>query len=194
MQPIEPIVPAIPQAPPIPGFVGIDALLGEQKPQPQGSDLHPLLAGYNVPAFNHELIPGRACEVIVGESVEFVQARPYPGSLWELARAPEGSKAKLSGRRLVPDRAGLYIVACTLPGGWRREINATAFPPEALDLVGYLPTQQLQKRMRLRAIVEDPNATRETIAAGLEDGETDLATLAGYTGKKRGGFRVENYR
>src|SRR5688572_23306267 len=177
-----------------PGFVSIDAMFPAKKPGPEGSDIHALRAEFSVPAFSCELHPDRATECITGESIKLVQLRGIPGAHWEIARAPTGSKAKLDGSRLMPDVAGLYVIACVLPGNWRREILVAAFPPEALDLVTYPPSMMIERRMRLRAILQDPNATRESITTGIEGPAIDLATVAGYVGKKRGGFRVESYR
>jgi len=192
-----PIVPVHAHSlPPVdPGFVGIDSLFPAEKQGPRGSDVDALRAEFSTsPAFGCELNPDRAIEMITGESIELVQLRAIPGSFWELARAPAASKAKLDGRRLVPDMAGLFVVACTLPGNWRREILVAAFPPDALDLVGYLPSQQLQKRLRLRAIVQDPNATRESVAAGIEGPTVDLAAVAGFVGKRRNAFSASSYK
>jgi hypothetical protein len=182
------------QPPVDPGFVEVDSLHGERKPGPTGGDMHPIIAQFNVQAFSHELVPGRAVEAIVGEAVEFVHTRGIPGALWELARRPESSKAKLDGRRLVCDAPGLFVVAVTLPGGYRRAIHVASFAGSDLDLMIYPPAMARERRMRLRAIVSDANATPESIVAGLERGDTDLATLAGYSGKKRAGFSVQVYR
>jgi hypothetical protein len=177
-----------------PGFIGVDTLQPAPKVGPRGSDLHPLRAEYAVPAFCCELQPDRAVECIIGEAIKLVQAHGIPGTHWSITRAPAGSKAALDGSRLVADVPGLFVLACTLPGNWRREILIAAFPESALDQTVYPPNMALERRTRLRAILHDPNVTAETIAAGLERGETDLATLAGYTGKKRGAFNVRNYR
>jgi hypothetical protein len=176
-----------------PGFVGIDTFFGQAQPGPRGSDLHPVLAQFEVQAHSCELDPYRAIEAITGESIKFVHVRGIPGALWELGRAPSGSKSKLDGSRLVPDVPGLFVVSVTLPGNYRREILIAAFTLDALDAVGFLPAQQLERRLRLRKIIQDPNATRASLEAGLESGPADLATVAGYVGKKRNGFRLESY-
>lgn len=178
-------------------FFGIEQLMPAASSAPKGSDVHPLVAHRTVAAHSHEL-DMRPIECIVGERIDFVRARPHDtifvGAVWEIARAPAVSSAKMDGHRFTCDAPGCFVVACTLGGGWRREIVIAAFPAEALDGVGYLPSQQLEKRMRLREICRDPNVTRESIVSGLEGPAIDLATLAGYTGKKRGGFSVEKYR
>lgn len=189
--------PAIPDPAIESGFFGIEGFLGRPNDGPKGSDVHPLVATYQVPEFSHE-IGTRPIEAITGERVEFVRKhehdRVFVGAVWSLERRPEGSKAELDGHRIVFDVPGCYLVACTLGGGWRRLIVIAAFDRSTLDAVGYLPAQVIERRLRLRAIVRDANVTPETIVAGLERGETDLATLAGYSGKKRGAFRLENYR
>jgi hypothetical protein len=182
------------QRPPDPSFIDVSQLVPAPKDGPKGSDLHPLRAEFAVPAFCCELHPDRAIECIVGESIRIVQVHGIPGAHWSITRAPAGSSAKLDGSRLVADVPGLFALACTLPGNWRREILIAAVPEAALDLVTYPPRMQLERRMRLRAILHDGNATADSIIAGLERGETDLAALAGYGGKKRGGFSVERYK
>src|SRR5688572_6399280 len=178
--------------PPVdPGFIGIDAMFPAQNKGPQGSDIHPIRAEYNVAPFGYELRTDWAVDAICGEAIKLTQVHGIPGSFWEIARAPAGSKAKLDGSRLVPDVSGLFVIACALPGNWRREILVAAFPPDALHLTVYPPNMGIERRMRLRAVLHDPNVTRESIVAGLEGPTIDLATLAGYVGKKRGAFSVE---
>jgi hypothetical protein len=183
-----------------PGFTDAASLIPAATPGPRGSDLHPMRARYAIDGFCQELLPGRAVDAVVGEYVAFVGAHQNDpalvGAHWAITRAPEGSRIKLQAGapRLVPDVAGLFVVTCTLPGGWARTILVAAFPPAALDMIGYLPRQQMEKRLRLRAILHDPNVKADSIVAGLEQGQTDLATLAGYTGKRRAAFSPRNYR
>jgi len=178
-------------------FVGIDTLFPAEKQGPRGSDVHPMLAQFDTPAFSCPL-DGRALDVIVGERVTFSKVHPHDGAFtgaaWELVRAPASSRLKVDDHRFVPDVPGLFVLALTLPGGWRREINVAALPPEALDLTVYPPSMGHERRMRLRAVVRSELVTRETIAAGIEGPTIDLATLAGYSGKKRGAFDVTRFR
>ena len=188
------IIPNLNAPAPDPGFIGIDSMFGAPKPVVSGSDLHPLRAEFTAPQFSCVLEHTRAIETVIGESIKLVTQPGIPGTAWELARRPAASKATMDGARLIADVPGCYIVAITLPGGWRRDVLIAAFPADIGDALVYPSSMGLERRMRLRAIVSEPTVTRETIAAGLEGPAIDLATLAGFGGKKRSAFDVTRFR
>lgn len=121
------------------------------------------------PATSGVILCGQRREIACGEVLRFDL---MVGGLrtWELVRAPEGSKASFIGAQLAQTEApGVYVVRCVLSGGFSREVDIVAFPDKALDLLGPKSMIGGDRRLVARGIINDPRATRATIAAALED-------------------------
>jgi hypothetical protein len=182
-----------------PGFIGIEQFFAQPEAKLPTSDPHAIRAVYPTEELGF-VLDDRAVDILLGEGIRFIAARTgdtvFVGSVWTIERAPTGSKAKLEpgAPNFIPDVAGAYVLTCTLGGGWKRTITVAAYPREVLDLLVYPPQMGRERRARLRMITREPTVTAETIVAGLEAPAIDLATLAGFGGKKRSAFDVTRFR
>jgi hypothetical protein len=110
---------------------------------------------------------------VVGDAITFANEIPDCAGTFTLLRSPPAVNAsptprRLDGGQLAINRPGLYVVRCTLSGGWHRDIAVAAFSPKALEKLQLHYEMRLQRRKRLRSIVADPRVTPETIVAALE--------------------------
>ncbi len=103
---------------------------------------------------------GNQCraECEVGEPVRVSTVCDMRAS-WTLLRVPPGS-TQTRPQELRPDVPGVYVIACTLPGGWTRTLELCAFEPAAL--YPKLPTKTPSDRYQARAWLNEPG--RETAA------------------------------
>jgi len=165
-----------------PGVVGLDH---GTRPEARGSDAFPIRVGYPDPAISHDLLTATALEVMVDETIALTPTRPHVTCVsWALARGPAGSAASMDQGRFHPDRPGLFVLECTLGGGWIREVLVAAYPASALEAMVYPRTMGLERRKRLRAITRDKRVTAHSIAAALENGPTaDFRALLGIRGE-----------
>jgi hypothetical protein len=131
------------------------------------------------------LVAGQKVTLLVGERVT-LRLTVRGQVKWVLARRPAASTATVDAGRLCPDAPGLYVVRVTIGGDWWREIMVVAYPRQALDRVGFgkveasgPPSMPLERRLRLRAITNDPRATPERVIACLEPPGDPCLGLAG---------------
>lgn len=119
------------------------------------------------PATSGAIREGHRREIQVGELLRFTLAVDTTRT-WTLVRAPEGSKATLLQAQLMPvDLPGLYVVRCTILGGFSRDVEIVAFTEKALDCLG-AKNMVGDRRLVARSIINDARATRESLSAALE--------------------------
>lgn len=143
--------------------------------------------------------PGAKIAAIVGEPFELELAVLASKPEFAIVRAPAAGSYLFETPRFLASTPGLYLLHISLGGGWSRTVPIVMFPPAALDRVGFgrVPAigpdgDALNRRCRLRSIVQDPRATFERIATCLDaPGDPCLGLAGAIIGEQT--LNVQNY-
>ncbi|MBE7480251.1 MAG: hypothetical protein HS104_09745 [Polyangiaceae bacterium] len=100
----------------------------------------------------------RRLECEIGEALRLTPVADMRAT-WALLRVPPGS-TQTRPQELRPDVPGVYVIGCTLPGGWTRTLELCAFEPA--DLYAQLPRKTPSDRYAARVWLNEPG--RETAA------------------------------
>lgn len=166
---------------------------------PEKIDLGPLeealCAKYAYAGFDTSVRAGHVVDAIVGQYVEF-SLRLKCEARWSIVRKPADCGAALhayTAPRFIPTHPGLYVVRVDIGGGFFREVDVVAFPKAALERMVYPETMALQRRLRLRAILRDPQVTRATIVDSLENCDSTFGLGGRLFGTPEQAIHLRNY-
>ncbi len=138
---------------------------------------------------NVTIVDGAKIVLLIGEKIEIELTVSPPKPVYTIFRAPSAARYTFENRRFVAQTAGLYLLHIALGGGWCRTIPIAAFPPAALDRVGFGPVAPKrehipERHMRLRNIANDERATPARIAEALEEGDPCFGLSGSIIGEK----------